>query len=120
MPVIDLKKIKFNLGIRLQPCDGFDLPPYDGFFTPFFDLVVKMRYWTNNTDMKEIVIPTKKCEKSDFYNQFDESFEANNIETCDCLDIKKFEEENPGVNFDIKGLYTYESYNYLLIQLIIK
>ena len=112
-PYVDLIKEKFNFAFGVQQqIDSCDYV-YESEDVNFFNYSVESIEWTGfGTEAQTIItnLELGHCTKEDFYNQIDNLFDDNALETLYCPKINNF-------NYSLDGLYTDYYFKFLRLNL---
>ncbi len=108
-PYINLTSTKFNFGFSIQYQDDATTATND--YIKYFNFSLKLKEWIGDDTIIIFPFGLKECEKSDFFNLVNESFERNNVGGMLCPIL------NESVNYTIDGLYTDHYYKFFEIDI---
>ena len=112
-PFVNLTKSQFAVafGIQFSDTDLEAEEPALEQLKDYFNYSILMTEWTGEDDIVEKEFPYHLCQKSDFYNKVNDSFETNGIGELYC---PIFDND---FNFTIEGTYTDYFYKFMTIKI---
>ena len=108
-PYINLTSTNFNLGFGIQYQDEATTAIFD--YIKYFNYSLILKEWIGLNTIKIFPFGLKQCNKSDFFNLVNESFERNNVGGMLCPIL------NESVNYTLDGLYTDHYYKFFEIDI---
>jgi hypothetical protein len=108
-PYINLTSTKFNFGFSIQYQDDATTATND--YIKYFNFSLKLKEWIGDDTIIIFPFGLKECEKSDFFNLVNESFDRIGINEILCPIL------NESVNFTLDGLYTDYYYKFFEIEI---
>ena len=108
-PYINLTSTNFNLGFGIQYQDEATTAIFD--YIQYFNYSLILKEWIGLNTIITFPFGLKQCNKSDFFNLVNESFERNNVGGMLCPIL------NESVNYTLDGLYTDDYYKFFEIEI---
>ena len=108
-PYINLTSVNFNLGFGIQYQDEATTAIFD--YIKYFNYSLILKEWIGFNTIVTFPFGLKQCNKSDFFNLVDESFERNNIGGMLCPIL------NETINYLLDGIYTDHYYKFFEIEI---